>query len=95
MPKKVKMLGYVSCRFSFGMASAFAEWGGYWVWVVWGNGSMRWGICREGVAVLVWYVQGKENKRLIGLLPAACYTEWRAEVARVLAVVLGGEDEGG
>jgi hypothetical protein len=56
---------------------------------------MRWGICREGVAVLVWYVQDKENKRLIGLLPAAGYTEWRAEVARVLAVVLGGEDEGG
>lgn len=41
------------------------------------------------------YVQGEENKRLVGLLPAAGYTRWGAEVARVLVVVLGGEDEGG
>lgn len=41
------------------------------------------------------YVQGEENKRLVGFLPAAGYTGWGVEVARILVVVLGSENEGG
>lgn len=39
-------------------------------------------------------IQSKEDERLIGLLAAAGYTGWGIEVARVLVVVLGSEDEG-
>lgn len=39
-------------------------------------------------------VQGEEDEGLVGLLPAAGYTGWGVEVARVLVVVLRGEDEG-
>lgn len=39
-------------------------------------------------------VQSKENESFIGLLAAAGYTGWGVEVARVLVVILCGEDEG-
>lgn len=39
-------------------------------------------------------IQSKEDERFIGLLAAAGYTRRSVEVARVLVVVLGGEDEG-
>jgi hypothetical protein len=38
-------------------------------------------------------IQSKEDEGLIGLLAAAGYTRWGIEVARVLVVVLGSEDE--
>jgi hypothetical protein len=39
-------------------------------------------------------IQSKEDERFISLLAAAGYTRWSVEVARVLVVVLGGEDKG-